>query len=110
MNPHPVPEHLDKFHPPLLAQLDMDESKMSPPPSPPPPSSTCSAHHHHHHHHGFLMNSVKSATKVGRILSVPSLFSSSLPCLLCHFHARSHSHTERSFSLLVNLSHPARKC
>ena len=30
MNPHPVPEHLDKFHPPLLAQLDLDESKLSP--------------------------------------------------------------------------------
>jgi hypothetical protein len=54
MNPHPVPEHLDKFHPPLLAQMDMDESKMSPPPPPPPPTSTGSAHHHHHHHHGFL--------------------------------------------------------
>lgn len=51
MNPHPVPEHLDKFHPPLLAQLDMDESKMSPPPPPPPPPPP--APHHHSHHHGF---------------------------------------------------------
>lgn len=51
MNPHPVPEHLDKFHPPLLAQLDMDESKMSPPPPPPPPPPPQS--HHHQHHHGF---------------------------------------------------------
>lgn len=59
MNPHPVPEHLDKFHPPLLAQLDMDESKMSPPPPPPPPSSS---HHHHHHHHGFLPPSASSSS------------------------------------------------
>jgi hypothetical protein len=58
MNPHPVPEHLDKVHQPLLAQLDMDESKMSTPPPPPPPSSTCSTHHHHHHHRGFLINPV----------------------------------------------------
>ncbi|XP_057379909.1 homeotic protein spalt-major-like isoform X2 [Daphnia carinata] len=57
MNPHPVPEHLDKFHPPLLAQLDMDESKMSPPPPPPPPAGP---HHHHHHHHSFLPPSSSS--------------------------------------------------
>ncbi|XP_032784204.2 LOW QUALITY PROTEIN: homeotic protein spalt-major [Daphnia magna] len=57
MNPHPVPEHLDKFHPPLLAQFDMDESKMSPPPPPPPPAGP---HHHHHHHHSFLPPSSSS--------------------------------------------------
>ena len=50
MNPHPVPEHLDKFHPPLLAQLDMDESKMSPPPPPPPPPPPSAPHHHHGFH------------------------------------------------------------
>ena len=45
MNPHPVPEHLDKFHPPLLAQLDLDESKMSPSSAPfaPVGGSTSSA-------------------------------------------------------------------
>jgi hypothetical protein len=37
------------------------------------------------------------------------LSSSSPPFVLCHFHARSHSHTEILLSLLVNLSHPARK-
>ncbi|XP_065570092.1 homeotic protein spalt-major-like [Artemia franciscana] len=26
MNPHPVPEHLDRFHPPLLSQLEIEES------------------------------------------------------------------------------------
>ena len=62
MNPHPVPEHLDKFHPPLLAQLDMDESKMSPPPPPPPPPPT--SHHHHHHHHGFLPPSSAASVTV----------------------------------------------
>lgn len=45
MNPHPVPEHLDKFHPPLLAQLEMDESKVSPPPPIPPFSNP---HHSFH--------------------------------------------------------------
>ncbi|XP_071515249.1 homeotic protein spalt-major-like isoform X1 [Panulirus ornatus] len=36
MNPHPVPEHLDKFHPPLLAQLG--EMKDYPPPPTGPPN------------------------------------------------------------------------
>ncbi|KAI9558228.1 putative spalt-like protein [Daphnia sinensis] len=62
MNPHPVPEHLDKFHPPLLAQFDMDESKMSPPPPPPPPAGP---HHHHHHHHSFLPPSSSSVSHAG---------------------------------------------
>lgn len=44
MNPNPIPEHLDKYHPPLLAQLGQ-QSSLSPngPPHPPhlgfPPSS-----------------------------------------------------------------------
>ncbi|XP_071448653.1 homeotic protein spalt-major-like [Hetaerina americana] len=38
MNPNPVPEHLDKFHPPLLAQL-------GPPPPPPPPPHSMHPHH-----------------------------------------------------------------
>ncbi|XP_046386829.1 homeotic protein spalt-major isoform X2 [Ischnura elegans] len=38
MNPNPVPEHLDKFHPPLLAQL-------GPPPPPPPPPHAMHPHH-----------------------------------------------------------------
>lgn len=38
MNPNPVPEHLDKYHPPLLAQLGQ-QSALSPggPPHHPPP-------------------------------------------------------------------------
>ncbi|XP_050722658.1 homeotic protein spalt-major-like isoform X2 [Eriocheir sinensis] len=37
MNPHPVPEHLDKFHPPLLAQLGELKDFPSPPTGPPNP-------------------------------------------------------------------------
>ncbi|XP_045112445.1 homeotic protein spalt-major-like isoform X3 [Portunus trituberculatus] len=37
MNPHPVPEHLDKFHPPLLAQLGELKEFPSPPTGPPNP-------------------------------------------------------------------------
>ena len=40
MNPHPVPEHLDKFHPPLLAQLGELKDYPSPPTGPPNPFST----------------------------------------------------------------------
>ncbi|XP_046676407.1 sal-like protein 3 isoform X7 [Homalodisca vitripennis] len=47
MNPNPVPEHLDKYHPPLLAQMGAHQSL---PPGVPP-------HHPHHpqqsHHHQF---------------------------------------------------------
>ncbi|XP_076046180.1 homeotic protein spalt-major-like isoform X3 [Oratosquilla oratoria] len=39
MNPHPVPEHLDKFHPPLLAQLGELKDYPSPPTGPPNPFS-----------------------------------------------------------------------
>lgn len=31
MNPHPVPEHLDKFHPPLLAQMGSSQHQALPP-------------------------------------------------------------------------------
>ncbi|RXG68834.1 Sal-like protein 3 [Armadillidium vulgare] len=37
MNPHPVPEHLDKLHPPLLAQLGELKDYPSPPTGPPNP-------------------------------------------------------------------------
>lgn len=48
MNPNPVPEHLDKYHPPLLAQMGAQQNL---PPGVPP-------HHPHHsqpphHHHQF---------------------------------------------------------
>lgn len=50
MNPNPIPEHLDKYHPPLLQQLA--NSGQRPLPSPPPPP------HHPPFHpaaaHGFL--------------------------------------------------------
>uniref|UniRef100_A0A8D8VQ62 Homeotic protein spalt-major n=1 Tax=Cacopsylla melanoneura TaxID=428564 RepID=A0A8D8VQ62_9HEMI len=42
MNPHPVPEHLDKYHPPLLAQINSQPPHHPHPPyptSPPYPSS-----------------------------------------------------------------------
>ncbi|KAK3865422.1 hypothetical protein Pcinc_028968, partial [Petrolisthes cinctipes] len=39
MNPHPVPEHLDKFHPPLLAQLGEMKDYPTPPTGPPNPFS-----------------------------------------------------------------------
>ena len=34
MNPNPIPEHLDKYHPPLLAQLGQSQSPLSPTNSP----------------------------------------------------------------------------
>lgn len=37
MNPHPIPEHLDKFYPPLLPPLPPGQQ---PPISPPPPQSS----------------------------------------------------------------------
>lgn len=53
MNPNPVPEHLDKYHPPLLQQIASAQRPMPSPPPPPPPSS-----HHPSFHpattHGFL--------------------------------------------------------
>ena len=40
MNPNPIPEHLDKYHPPLLQQLASSGQRPlpSPPPPPPPPN------------------------------------------------------------------------
>ncbi|KAH9528915.1 Sal-like protein 1 [Dermatophagoides farinae] len=40
MNPHPVPEHLDKFHPPL----EPPSNSQSPPPPPPPPPTSSSSY------------------------------------------------------------------
>ncbi|KAF4517842.1 hypothetical protein B566_EDAN008784 [Ephemera danica] len=37
MNPNPVPEHLDKYHPPLLAQLQQSQSSSTSPPTTIPP-------------------------------------------------------------------------
>lgn len=34
MNPNPVPEHLDKYHPPLLQQIASGQRPISPPPPP----------------------------------------------------------------------------
>ncbi|CAA9998011.1 unnamed protein product [Nesidiocoris tenuis] len=36
MNPNPIPEHLDKYHPPLLAQMGAHQSLPPGPPHPPP--------------------------------------------------------------------------
>lgn len=33
MNQHPIPEHLDKYHPPLINESDMNSDDESPPPS-----------------------------------------------------------------------------
>ncbi|PSN57772.1 hypothetical protein C0J52_07259 [Blattella germanica] len=58
MNPNPVPEHLDKYHPPLLAQMGSHQT-MSPgmPPHPhhphhPPPPHQSHPHSHHPFHTG----------------------------------------------------------
>ncbi|KOC64536.1 Homeotic protein spalt-major [Habropoda laboriosa] len=51
MNPNPVPEHLDKYHPPLLQQIASGQRPMPSPPPPPP------SHHPSFHPaaaHGFL--------------------------------------------------------
>lgn len=52
MNPNPVPEHLDKYHPPLLQQIASGQRQLPSPPPPPLPS------HHSSFHpaatHGFL--------------------------------------------------------
>ncbi|XP_075213431.1 homeotic protein spalt-major-like [Lycorma delicatula] len=47
MNPNPVPEHLDKYHPPLLAQMGAHQSL--------PPGAT--PHHPHPHPHSQFPNS-----------------------------------------------------
>jgi len=54
MNPNPVPEHLDKYHPPLLQQIASGQRPMSSPPPPPPPPP--SSHHPPFHPptHSFL--------------------------------------------------------
>lgn len=44
MNPNPVPEHLDKYHPPLLQQIASGQRPMPSPPPPPPPSHHPSFH------------------------------------------------------------------
>lgn len=44
MNPNPVPEHLDKFHPPLLQQLAASGQRPLPSPPPPPPPSHAQFH------------------------------------------------------------------
>lgn len=58
MNPNPVPEHLDKYHPPLLQQLAASGQRPMPsppppppPPLPPPPHQTPSQQHHQHQQH-----------------------------------------------------------
>ncbi|XP_011302278.1 homeotic protein spalt-major isoform X2 [Fopius arisanus] len=63
MNPNPVPEHLDKYHPPLLQQLAASGQRPLPSPPPPsgptgPPTSGSSMSHHTPYHpstaHGFI--------------------------------------------------------
>ena len=58
MNPNPVPEHLDKYHPPLLQQLAASGQRPmpSPPPPPPPPHQQQQQQQHHATAvaHGFL--------------------------------------------------------
>lgn len=57
MNPNPVPEHLDKYHPPLLQQLAACGQRpltSPPPPPPPPPMHPSSSLFHHPPPPGFL--------------------------------------------------------
>ncbi|XP_063972675.1 homeotic protein spalt-major isoform X3 [Diachasmimorpha longicaudata] len=64
MNPNPVPEHLDKYHPPLLQQLAASGQRPLPSPPPPPsgptgpPTSASNLPHHAPYHpstgHGFI--------------------------------------------------------
>ncbi|UXI19284.1 cell division control protein 45 [Sarcoptes scabiei] len=67
MNPHPVPEHLDKFHPPL----EPPSNSPSPPPLPPPSmsnnqTSTLFSPNSFHH------------TQSSSALHIPAIFSSTL--------------------------------